>query len=118
MLKNIDAFCRSGGSSFKAHNCNGMFIHIFLNIHNQIDIFIHMYKIKLLDRSTKRSGTISSVKPSIFSMEPLSAALDGCDPLTLFAKQETNMNPFSTNNEFVSRVSDTLKNFVVHFIQH
>lgn len=43
------------------------------------------------NRNARKLGNISktsSTNSSTLSLEPLCIALDGCDPLTLFAKQE------------------------------
>lgn len=48
-------------------------------------------------RSNRKLASISktsSTASSTISLEPLCIALDGCDPLTLFAKQES-MDPLS-----------------------
>lgn len=48
-------------------------------------------------------GASKTSSSSAFLMEPLSMALDGCDPLTLFAKQEASSDPLSrTTDELVS----------------
>lgn len=48
-------------------------------------------------RTNRKLGSVSkssSTASSTMSLEPLCIALDGCDPLTLFAKQES-MDPLS-----------------------
>lgn len=60
----------------------------------------------LENRNTRRlssAGKTTNTNSSTHMMEPLSVAMEGCDPLTLFAKQDANIDPLSRIcDEFVS----------------